>query len=594
MSLGEDQPHDVAGSDEAAPSVPEQPAAPPRPNAQPPAPRRPVQLPQTADRFDFHSTAMATSSDGLSVIKVNRFGEILDVRHIGPDPRTDSWALRFVEIGKIMAQARWTWSVALAAMGGMTVAEHFGLPTLPGPAGRGQGGGVQPRAVALKHDFPGGVELSFGAPREPAAPRAATTGDEQEAPFPPLLIDADCPDPEYPDLLAKAQSWFFSGSQGERVKAVVDAAGRQVAWYTRGDLSGVYTKAQLEDVLQHCLMLARREARVWLARHFAPLWRRYPTWFATNAPEDREWGAEADQVPDSLIGPGWTPGSARTYDALPEFLAQPVSRWQPYDARLFGWPKDSFGDLAAKQTETRTALGERLSLTVDSRGRVVAWSSDPDLLRWHTLGEIEWMLTSMYLNICKDLQLGLSALARQTNSDAGIRALAMGLVDFSVHAPEFARLRWCSAAPMRQDYEPAPEQADALAGKFGLRVRAPGADSDRHDLYSVASQIAVTCFDESPSVLSVSVGGKCEPIEVRVGPEWARRYAQEDVPWVLDQLYQRAVDLVIEAQIRVLLPVWRTPEHLVVDRDVPRLWFLAHLPVPFHHAPVALIDDDPK
>ncbi|MGL6235195.1 MAG: hypothetical protein ACRC20_07600 [Segniliparus sp.] len=597
MSLGEDPPHDVAGSDEAILPVSEQPVEPSPPSAPPPATRRVVQLPQTADLFAFHSAALTTSSDGLSVVKVNRFGEILDVRHTGPDPRTDSWVLRFAEIGKIMAQARWTWSVALAAMGGMGVAEHFGLDKLPAPSGQGrQGRAVQPRAVALKHDFPGGVELSFGAPRSPrAAAHATAEADEAEQnPFPPLLLDVDCPDPDYPELLEKAQSWFFSGSQDERVKAVVDAAGRQVAWYTRGDLSSLYTKAQLEDVLQHCLLLARREAQVWLAKHFAPLWQRYPTWFATHTPEDRDWGSDADQVPDSLIGSGWSAGSARTYDALPEFLAQPSGRWQPHDAKLFGWPRDSFGDLAAKQAETRVALGERLSLTVDARGRVVSWSADPDLLRWHTLGEIEWMLTSMYLNICKDLQLGLSALARQTDPDAGIRTLVIGLVDFSVHAPEFAQLRWCSAAPMRQDYEPAPKRADALAGKFGLRVCAPGRESDRHDLYSAASQVAVTCVDSPQSLLSVSVGGNCEPLDVRVDPAWAQRYEQEDVPWLLDQLYQRAVDLVLEAQIRILLPVWRTPEHLVVDRDVPRLWFLAHLPTPFHHAPTVVLDDESR
>ncbi|EFV12803.1 hypothetical protein [Segniliparus rugosus] len=590
MSLGEDQPHDVAGSDEAISPVPEPPVQAPSPSAPPAAPRRTAQLPQTADRFSFHSTALTTSSDGLSVVQVNRFGEILDVRHIGPDPRTDSWVLRFAEIGKIMAQARWTWSVALAAMGDMTVAEHFGVARLPEPSGQGR----QPRAVALHHDFPGGVELSFGAPRPPRtapAPIAQANDDEDEEPFPALLLEVDCPDPSYPALLAKAQSWFFSGSQDERVKAVVDAAGRQVAWYTRGDLTNIYTKAQLEDVLQHCLHLARREAQAWLAKHFAPLWQSYPTWLATNAPLERDWGSDADQIPDSLIGPGWALGSRHTFDALPEFLAQPAGRWQPHGAKLFGWPRDSFGDFASKQTETRTALDDRLSLTVDAKGRVVSWSADPDLLRWHTLGEIEWMLTSMYLSICKDLQLRLSALARQTNPDVGIRTLAMGLVDFSVHAPEFEKLRWCSAAPMRQEYEPLPKRSDALADKFGLRVRVPGSESDRLDLYSEASQIAVTCVDRPEALLSVSVGGDCAPLDVRVDPAWSQRYAEEDVPWLLDQLYQRAVDLVLEAQIRVLLPVWRTPEHLVVDRDVARLWFLVGLPAPFHRAPTAVLDD---
>jgi hypothetical protein len=595
MSLGEDQPHDVAGSGEATLPAPEQPDEPLRPSAPPTIERKSVQLPQTADRFWFHSAATTTSSDGMSVVKVNRFGEILDIRHLGPDPRTDSWVLRFAEIGKIMAQARWTWSVALAAMGDMSVAEHFGLRRLPGPASENhQRRAVAPRAVALKHDFPGGVELSFGAPRAPRpALRADAWAEEDDAqkPFPPLLFDVDCPDPGYPELLAKAQSWFFSGSQDERVKTIVDAAGRQVAWYTRGDLANIYTKDQLADVVQHCLLLARREAQAWLAKHFAPLWQNYPTWLVTNTPEDRAWGADADQVPDSLIGPGWVEGSARTYDALPEFLAQPAGRWQPHDPKLFGWPGDSFGEAAAKQTEARTALDGRLSLSVDSKGRVVSWTADPDLLRWHTLGEIEWMLTSMYLTICKDLQLRLSALARQTDPDAGIRTLSIGLVDFSVHAPEFSELRWCSAAPMRLDYEPLPNQSDALAEKFGLRVRVPMADSDRRDLYSEAAQIAVTCVDGPGSVLSVSVGGDCAPLAVRVDPSWPQRYAEEDVPWALDLLYQRAVDVILESQIRTLRPVWRTPEHLVVDRDVPRLWFLADLPTPFHHAPAAVLDD---
>lgn len=189
MSLGEDQPHDVAGSGEATLPAPERPDEPPRPSAPPTSERRSVQLAQTADRFSFHSTATTTSSDGMSVVQVNRFGEILDIRHLGPDPRTDSWVLRFAEIGKIMAQARWTWSVALAAMGDMSVAEHFGLEGLPEPTAEShQHKAVAPRAVALKHDFPGGVELSFGAPRAPRpAPGASAWAEENEdgqKPFP--------------------------------------------------------------------------------------------------------------------------------------------------------------------------------------------------------------------------------------------------------------------------------------------------------------------------------------------------------------------------------------------------------------------------
>jgi hypothetical protein len=182
-------------------------------------------------------------------------------------------------------------------------------------------------------------------------------------------------------------------------------------------------------------------------------------------------------------------------------------------------------------------------------------------------------------------------LARQTNPEAGIRTLSLGLVDFSVHAPEFGQLRWSSIGPMREDYRVLPARGDRLAEEFGLRVRVPGAAQVWRAAYAEASQVSITCIDRAGGSLSVTVGANCEPLEVRVEESWRAHHAQDDVPWILDSLYQRAVDLVIEAQIRILRPVWRTPERLAVDRDVPRLWFLTDLPMPFHHAPMALLDD---